>query len=53
MHRDTAASLVGHHYLTAYLAVAENEAPARVAYQRKQNMLVPCGLPPASTKAED
>ena len=28
MHRDTAASLVGHHYLTAYLAVAENEAPA-------------------------
>jgi splicing factor 3B subunit 5 len=46
MHRDTAASLVGHHYLTSYLAVAENEAPARVAFELKQRMLLPCGLRP-------
>ncbi len=52
MHRDTAASLVGHHYLTAYLAVAENEAPARVAFELKQRMLLPCGLPPAREEAE-
>jgi splicing factor 3B subunit 5 len=53
MHRDTAASLVGHHYLTAYLAVAENEAPARVAFELKQRMLLPCGLPPPSAAGED
>ena len=47
MHRDTSASLIGHHYLTSYLSVAENEAPARVAFNLKQGMLLPCGLPPA------
>lgn len=53
MHRDTAASLVGHHYLTSYLAVAENEAPGRVAFELKQRMLLPCGLPPMREGEEE
>lgn len=44
--RDTYASLVGHHSLSAYHAIAENESVGRVKYAFMQNMLLPCGLPP-------
>lgn len=44
--RDTYASLVGHHSLAAYHAIAENESVGRVKYNFMQNMLLPCGLPP-------
>lgn len=46
MHRDTAASFVGHAHLANYLAVATNEHPARVREQLLCGMLLPCGLPP-------
>ncbi|KAI3432445.1 hypothetical protein D9Q98_003997 [Chlorella vulgaris] len=44
--RDTYASLVGHHSLSAYHAIAENESIGRTKYSFLQNMLLPCGLPP-------
>ncbi|KAL4434817.1 hypothetical protein ABPG77_005344 [Micractinium sp. CCAP 211/92] len=44
--RDTYASLIGHHSLTAYHAIAENESIGRIKYNFLQNMLLPCGLPP-------
>ncbi|KAL6769513.1 hypothetical protein ACKKBG_A31325 [Auxenochlorella protothecoides x Auxenochlorella symbiontica] len=44
--RDTYASLVGHHSLATYHAIAENESIGRVKYNFVQNMLFPCGLPP-------
>lgn len=44
--RDTYASLIGHHSLTAYHAIAENEAIGRMRYEFLQRMLLPCGVPP-------
>ena len=44
--RDTYASFIGHHSLSAYQAIAENESVGRVKYNFKQAMLMPCGLPP-------
>ena len=44
--RDTYASLVGHHAVSAYHAVAENESIGRIKYNFLQQMLLPCGLPP-------
>lgn len=46
MHRDTAASFVGHPHLASYLAVAENEALGRVRYRLLAKMVAPCGPPP-------
>lgn len=46
MHRDTAASFVGHPHLASYLAVAENEALGRVRYRLLSKMVAPCGPPP-------
>ena len=50
MHRDTAASFLGHAHLASYLAVAENESLGRVRYRLLSKMVAPCGVPP---KRED
>lgn len=44
--RDTYASMIGHHSLSAYQAIGENESIGRIKYNLKQSMLMPCGLPP-------
>ena len=49
--RDSYASFIGHHSLSAYHAIAENESVGRIKYNFLQNMLLPCGLPPE--KEED
>lgn len=46
IHRDSYASYIGHHPLCAYFAIAENESIGRMKYRFKQNMLLPCGVPP-------
>jgi splicing factor 3B subunit 5 len=50
-HRDTLASIMGHPDLLNYVAVAENEAKARVRFNMMEKMLQPCGPPPQ--KPED
>ncbi|KAI9139141.1 splicing factor 3B subunit 5-like protein [Paraphysoderma sedebokerense] len=44
-HRDSYASYIGRHSLSAYFAIAENESIARVKFNMKEKMLQPCGLP--------
>jgi len=50
-HRDTYASLLGHNDLTAYFAIASNQAVGRVKYELMQRMIKPCGDNPI--KEED
>ena len=50
-HRDSIATYVGHHDLSAYFAVAENESIGRVKAKLKEKMLQPCGPPPADAVA--
>ena len=46
IHRDSFASYIGHHNLSVYFSVAENESVGRIKYNLMQKMLLPCGLPP-------
>ena len=46
MHRDTAASFLGHPHLASYLAVAEGESLGRVRYRLRSKMVAPGGVPP-------
>ena len=46
MHRDTAASFLGHPHLASYLAVAEGESLGRIRYRLLSKMVAPCGVPP-------
>lgn len=46
MHRDTAASFIGHPHLASYLAIAENESLGRVRHRLLTKMVAPCGPPP-------
>ena len=52
IHRDSFASYIGHHNITTYLAVAENESVGRIRYNLLQKMLLPCGLPPEKEAEE-
>jgi splicing factor 3B subunit 5 len=51
--RDTYASLIGHHAMVSYQAIAENESIARCKYNYKQALLLPCGLPPEAKEEEE
>lgn len=51
--RDTNASIVANHSMASYQAIGMNESIGRVKYQMKQNMLMPCGIPPAESSNED
>lgn len=53
IHRDTFASMVGHHPMLAYHAIAENESIGRVRYNLMQKMLLPCGIPPAGAGRDE
>ena len=52
-HRDSLAQYVGKHSMLQYFALAENESTSRVAYEMKQKMLLPCGLPPPPADDDD
>jgi splicing factor 3B subunit 5 len=52
-HRDSLAQYVGKHSMLQYFALAENESTSRVAYEMKQKMLLPCGLPPPPAEDDD
>ena len=45
-HRDTYASILGHHDQLLYYATAENESLARVRLNMLHKMVQPCGPPP-------
>ena len=49
-HRDTVASLVGHHDMLSYFAVAQNESVGRVRYELMEKLVQPCGRRPAAYK---
>eukprot|EP00197_Chlamydomonas_leiostraca_P014650 CAMPEP_0202867290 /NCGR_PEP_ID=MMETSP1391-20130828/9105_1 /ASSEMBLY_ACC=CAM_ASM_000867 /TAXON_ID=1034604 /ORGANISM="Chlamydomonas leiostraca, Strain SAG 11-49" /LENGTH=102 /DNA_ID=CAMNT_0049547321 /DNA_START=24 /DNA_END=332 /DNA_ORIENTATION=+ len=53
IHRDSYASYIGHHNMTAYFALVENQSIGRVKYEFLQKMLLPCGIPPAQKEDED
>mmetsp|Transcript_2085 Transcript_2085/g.4268 ORF Transcript_2085/g.4268 Transcript_2085/m.4268 type:complete len:90 (-) Transcript_2085:277-546(-) len=44
-HRDTAASIIGHHSLLGFTSVVENESIERTRVQLLESMLQPCGKP--------
>ena len=46
IHRDTAASFIGHPHLASYLAIAENESLGRVRHRLLTKMVAPCGPHP-------
>lgn len=45
-HRDTSASILGHHDQLLYYAVAQNESIHRVRLNMIESMAQPCGPPP-------
>jgi splicing factor 3B subunit 5 len=45
-HRDTYASILGHHDQLAYCAVARNESLHRIRLEFLEKMIEPCGPPP-------
>ena len=53
VHRDSHASFIGRSYMLSYFGAAQNEAAGRIKYNMLQNMLLPCGLPPAIADEED
>jgi splicing factor 3B subunit 5 len=51
-HRDTYASIVGHHDQLAYCAVARNESMGRLRLEFLERMVLPCGPPPPPKDVE-
>ncbi|CAG0900751.1 unnamed protein product [Cyprideis torosa] len=51
-HRDMYASMLGHFDLLNFVAIAENEAKARIRFNLLEKMLQPCGPPPVKPDAE-
>jgi splicing factor 3B subunit 5 len=47
-HRDTYASLVGHHDAVAFHSIAENQSLARTRYGFLTRIVKPCGDAPAA-----
>merc|ERR1739838_649673 len=45
-HRDTFASLIGHHHVLSLVAIVENESKSRVRFNLLEKMFQPCGPPP-------
>ncbi|KAJ9452317.1 putative splicing factor 3B subunit 5 [Diplonema papillatum] len=45
-HRDTLATMIGHHDLLSWLSVVENESTARTRFRLLEKMKQPCGKPP-------
>lgn len=52
-HRDTFASIIGHHPMLHYVSVVENESIGRVRYSLIEKMLAPCGRPPPKDEDEE
>lgn len=50
-HRDTNATLLGHHDMLLYAATAEGVAVGRMRYNLMERMLSPVGPPPAAPPA--
>ncbi|CAK5062614.1 unnamed protein product [Meloidogyne enterolobii] len=53
MHRDTNASIVGHHDHTSFVAICENETRARCRYNLLCRMVQPCGPPTEKSPLDD
>ena len=53
IHRDSYASYIGHHSMSAYFAVVLNESVGRTKYEMMQKMLLPCGVPPAEEEDKE
>lgn len=46
-HRDTNASIIGHPALLQYHSIAHGKSKAEVRTELIENMVMPCGPPPA------
>ena len=51
-HRDTYATILGHHDMLLYAAAAEGVCGARMRLSLMERMIAPCGAPPARAPSQ-